>query len=135
MTGGEVSVAGCDDGVTGGEVSVADRDDGVTGGEVSVAARDDGVTGGEVSVAARDDGVTGGKVSVAACASENLPQTPWQVHIWSVSFQYTPHIHDDVSLSSPLKGIERTILQLLPISEVLYSTVCCIFLALAPLTR
>ena len=31
-------------------------------------------------------------------------------------------IHDDVSLSSPLKRIERKILQLLPVSEVLYST-------------
>ena len=45
------------------------------------------------------------------------PTIPWQVQIWSVSFQYAPHIHDDVSLSS-----ERKILQLLPVSEVLYST-------------
>ena len=44
---------------------------------------------------------------------------PWHVKIWSVSFQYAPHIHDDVSLSSPLKGIERKIPQLLPVSEVL----------------
>ena len=50
------------------------------------------------------------------------PTIPWQVKIWSVSFQYAPHIHDDVSLSSPLKRIERNILQLLPVSEVLYST-------------
>ena len=33
------------------------------------------------------------------------PTIPWQVKIWSVLFQYAPHIHDDVSLSSPLKGI------------------------------
>ena len=33
------------------------------------------------------------------------PTIPWQVNIWSVLFQYAPHIHDDVSLSSPLKGI------------------------------
>ena len=39
----------------------------------------------------------------------------------SVSFQYAPRIHDEVSLSSPLKGIERKILQQLPVSEMLYS--------------
>ena len=50
------------------------------------------------------------------------PTIPWQFKIWSVLFQYAPHMHDDVSLSSPLKGIERKILQLLPVSEVLYST-------------
>ena len=50
------------------------------------------------------------------------PTIPWQVKIWSVSFQYAPHIYDDVSLSSPLKRIKRKILQLLPVSEVLYST-------------
>ena len=50
------------------------------------------------------------------------PTIPWQVNIWSVSFTYASHIHDDVPLSSPLKGIERKILQLLPVSEVLYST-------------
>ena len=34
------------------------------------------------------------------------PTIPWQVKIWSVLFQYAPHgLHDDVSLSSPLKGI------------------------------
>ena len=33
------------------------------------------------------------------------PTIPWQVKIWSVLFQYAPHIHDDVSLSSPLKEI------------------------------
>ena len=33
------------------------------------------------------------------------PTIPWQVKIWSVLFQYAPHIHDDVSFSSPLKGI------------------------------
>ena len=30
--------------------------------------------------------------------------------------------HDDVFLSFPLKGTERNILQLLPVSEMLYST-------------
>ena len=50
------------------------------------------------------------------------PTTPWQVKIWSVSFTYASHIHDDVSLSSSLKRIEIKILQLLPVSEVLYST-------------
>ena len=50
------------------------------------------------------------------------PTIPWQVKIWSVPFHYAPHLHDDVSLSSPLKRIERKILQLLPVSEVLYST-------------
>ena len=50
------------------------------------------------------------------------PTIPLQVKIWSVSFQYAPHIHDDVSLSSPLKRIERKVLQPLPVSEVLYST-------------
>ncbi len=49
------------------------------------------------------------------------PTIPWQVNIWSVSFQYAPNIHDDVSLSSPIKGTERNILKLLPVSEVLYS--------------
>ena len=33
------------------------------------------------------------------------PTIPWQVKMWSVLFHYVPHIHDDVSLSSPLKGI------------------------------
>ena len=33
------------------------------------------------------------------------PTIRWQVQIWSVLFQYAPHIHDYVSLSSPLKGI------------------------------
>ena len=33
------------------------------------------------------------------------PTIPWQVKIRSVLYQYAPHIHDDVSLSSPLKGI------------------------------
>ena len=33
------------------------------------------------------------------------PTIPWQVNIWSVLFQYAPHILDDVSLSSPIKGI------------------------------
>ena len=33
------------------------------------------------------------------------PKIHWQVNIWSVLFPYAPHIHDDVSLSSPLKGI------------------------------
>ena len=33
------------------------------------------------------------------------PTIPWQVKIWSVLLQYAPHIHDDVSISSPLKGI------------------------------
>ena len=33
------------------------------------------------------------------------PTIPWQVKIWSVLFQYAPHKHDDVSLSSLLKGI------------------------------
>ena len=42
--------------------------------------------------------------------------------MWSVSFQYAPDFHEDVYLSSPLKGIERNILQLLPVSEILYST-------------
>ena len=32
------------------------------------------------------------------------------------------HIHDDVLLSSPLTGIQRKILRLLPASDVLYST-------------
>ncbi len=50
------------------------------------------------------------------------PTIPWQAKSWNVSFQYAPHIHNDVSLSSPLKGIEIKILQLLPVSEVLYST-------------
>ena len=49
------------------------------------------------------------------------PTILWQVKIWSVSFQYAPHLHD-VSLPSPVKGIERKIPQLLPVSEVLYST-------------
>ena len=44
------------------------------------------------------------------------PTIPWQVNIWSGSFQYA-----HVSLSSPIKGIERNILKLLPVSEVLYS--------------
>ena len=43
------------------------------------------------------------------------PTTLWQVKIWSVSFQYATHIRDDVPLWSPLKGIERKILQLLPV--------------------
>ena len=47
--------------------------------------------------------------------------TPWQVNILSLSFPYASHIHDEVSLSSPLKGIERKILQQLPVSEMLYS--------------
>ena len=50
------------------------------------------------------------------------PTTPWKFKIWSVSFEYAPHIHDNIPLSSPLKGIERKIFQLLPVSEVLYST-------------
>ena len=37
------------------------------------------------------------------------PTTPWKVNIWSVSFEYAPHIHDNIPLSSPLKGIERKI--------------------------
>ena len=45
-----------------------------------------------------------------------------KVNIWRVSFEYAPHIHDNIPLSSPLKGIERKIFQLLPVSEVLYST-------------
>ena len=49
------------------------------------------------------------------------PTIPWQVNIWSGSFQYAQNIHDHVSLSSPIKGIERNILKLLPVSEVLYS--------------
>ena len=50
------------------------------------------------------------------------PKTPGKVKIWSVSFEYAPHIHDNIPLSSPLRGIERKIFQLLPVSEVLYFT-------------
>ena len=55
-------------------------------------------------------------------SSTYVPVTMYPTIPWRVSFQYAPHIHNDVSLSSPLKRIERKVLQLLPERELLYST-------------